>query len=351
MAAPPTADPALLTRQIKQWALELGFQQAGISDIDLDQAEPQLLEWLANRYHGEMAYMARHGTRRSRPAELVAGTLRVISVRLDYLPRDDAATALLANPTHGYIARYALGRDYHKLMRRKLQQLATQIRAQLGDFGYRPFVDSAPVMEKPLAEKAGLGWQGKHTNLVNRRDGGWFFLGELYTDLALPVDTPAENHCGRCRACLDCCPTAALVAPYQLDARRCISYLTIEHPGAIPVELRPLLGNRIYGCDDCLLACPWNRFAKPTREADFLPRHGLERPRLSALLDWREEEFLQRLEGSPIRRIGFQRWQRNLAVALGNSPRGAEEIAALQRALPNASALVREHLLWALCEG
>ncbi|MET0095021.1 MAG: tRNA epoxyqueuosine(34) reductase QueG, partial [Sedimenticola sp.] len=267
----PTDSDALtaLARDIRRWGLELGFQQVGICDTDLSLAEARFEQWTANHHHGEMAYMVSHGSKRSRPAELVPGTLRIISVRMDYLPADDEPMKVLENDSLGYISRYALGRDYHKLMRNRLQKLAKRIEQAVGPFGYRAFVDSAPVLEKPLAGKAGLGWQGKHSNLVNRQAGGWFFLGELYTDLQLPVDTEESNHCGRCTACIDICPTQAIVAPYEVDARRCISYLTIELQGAIPLELRPLMGNRIYGCDDCLLACPWNRFARPTGEQDF----------------------------------------------------------------------------------
>ena len=266
--------------------------------------------------------MEQHGTRRTRPAELVPGTLRVISVRMDYLPGSAApADAVLHNPELGMISRYALGRDYHKVVRTRLQKLADQISARVGPFGYRAFTDSAPVLEKALAEKAGLGWIGKHTNLITRNAGSWFFLGELYTDLPLPVDAPASNHCGTCQACIDICPTQAIVAPYQLDARRCISYLTIELRGSIPVELRPLIGNRIYGCDDCQMVCPWNKFAQPTQEPDFAPRHGLDAPKLVELFAWSEEEFLKKTEGSAIRRIGYECWLRNIAVALGNAPR------------------------------
>jgi epoxyqueuosine reductase len=340
---------ARLSADIKNWGIELGFQQIGVSDTDLTQAERHLFDWLARDYHGEMGYMARHGTRRSRPAELVLGTVRVISARMDYLPpasRDPHA--VLADPALGYVSRYALGRDYHKLLRSRLQRLADRIQAAIGPFGYRAFSDSAPVLEKALAERAGLGWIGKHTNLLHEKTGSWFFLGELYTDLPLPVDTAAADHCGTCNACLAACPTGAIVAPYRLDARRCISYLTIELAGPIPVELRPLLGNRIYGCDDCQLVCPWNRFARATAEADFAPRNGLDGPALALLLDWSEAEFLRYTEGSAIRRIGHERWLRNIAVALGNAPTTPAVLTALRRHADHPSALVREHVRWAL---
>ncbi len=341
-------DPALLARRIKEWARELGFRQAGIADTGLEEAGERLRRWLARGFHGEMAYMARHGSKRWRPEALVPGTLRVISVCMDYRPPEPDPRLQLTDPAAAYVSRYALGRDYHKLMRKRLQRLARRIEAAIGPFGHRVFVDSAPVMEKPLAVKAGLGWMGKHTNLVNREAGSWFFLGELFVDLPLPVDAPVTDHCGRCTACMDLCPTRAIVEPWVVDARRCISYLTIEHPGPIPEPLRPLLGNRIYGCDDCLLACPWNRFSPPTAEADFLPRHGLDRATLLELFSWDEETFLRRTEGSAIRRIGHARWQRNLAVALGNSEGGTEVIRALRSRLESATPLAAEHIRWAL---
>lgn len=348
-ADPTTAEAADLARKIKAWGRELGFQQVGITDTELCEAETRLLDWLEQGLHGEMHYMARHGTRRSRPAELEPGTLRVISVRMDYLPEPmEALRRRLEDPVTAFISRYALGRDYHKLMRKRLQALARRIQSETGDFGHRVFVDSAPVLEKPLAEKAGLGWIGKHTNLINRRAGSWFFLGELYTDLALPVDTPAADHCGTCRACMDICPTGAIIAPYRLDARLCISYLTIELQGPIPETLRPALGNRIYGCDDCQLACPWNRFAGLTAETDFLPRGGLDSRSLIELFAWDEATFLRRTEGSAIRRIGHLAWLRNLAVALGNAPASAEIHTALMSRLGHPSELVREHVRWAL---
>lgn len=309
----------------------------------------QLLNWLGHGYHGEMDYMARHGTRRSRPAELVAGTLRVISLRMDYWPRQaQDATQTLHDPARAFVSRYALGRDYHKLIRRRLQQLATRIEAVTGPFGYRAFTDSAPVLEKALARNAGLGWIGKHTNLINERAGSWFFLGELYTDLPLPVDPAAGNHCGDCHACIDACPSGAIIAPYTLDARRCISYLTIELRGSIPEELRPLLGNRIFGCDDCQLVCPWNRFARPGAEADFSPRQGLDSATLIELFGWSATDFEQRTRGSAIHRIGHACWLRNIAVALGNAPTTNDIIDALRQRSEHPSALVREHVAWAL---
>ena len=340
--------------RIKTWGRELGFQQLGICDTQLGAHERRLEDWLVDGFHGEMEYMARHGTRRSRPAELVPGTVRVISARMDYL-------RLEARPTHevmqdgeqALVSRYALGRDYHKVLRKRLQSLATRIEQAIGPFGYRVFVDSAPVLEKALAEKAGLGWIGKHSNLLNRRAGSWFFLGEIYTDLPLPVDEPAENHCGDCRRCIDACPTGAIVAPYRVDARRCISYLTIELRGAIPRELRPLMGNRIFGCDDCQLVCPWNRFAEPSPEEDFLPRNGLDDVTLVGLFQWSEQQFFERTAGSAIRRTGYEGWLRNIAVALGNVDleRAAEPRAvlhALKQKRAHPSALVREHVEWAL---
>ena len=345
----PETSLSELARDIKRWGQELGFQQVGISDIDLSEQETHLLDWLAAGHHGEMDYMARHGLKRCRPPELLAGTRRVISVRLDYWPAQAAAAdALLESPAQAFVSRYALGRDYHKLLRKRLQQLAERITARIGPFGYRAFVDSAPVLEKALAQQAGLGWIGKHTNLINSKAGSWFFLGELYTDLELPIDSPATDHCGSCQACIDICPTRAIVAPYQLDARRCISYLTIELRGSIPVELRPLIGNRIYGCDDCQLVCPWNRFAQPGKEPDFAPRHGLDSATLIELFTWNEAEFLQRTAGSAIRRIGHECWLRNIAVALGNAPHAAAIVTALQSRLDHPSELVREHVAWAL---
>ena len=344
-----SVDLGELATQIRLWGRELGFQQVGIADIDLTLAEQRLDEWLGKGYQAGMDWMAAHGRKRSRPADLEPGTLRVISLRMDYLPADTETMTVLRDPSKAYISRYALGRDYHKLIRKRLGKLAEQIRLAVKDSELaRAFVDSAPVMEKPLAEKAGLGWQGKHTLIINRKAGSWFFLGEIYTDLPLPVDQPASNHCGTCSACIDICPTAAIIAPYQLDAGKCISYLTIEHKGAIPVALRPLIGNRIFGCDDCQLVCPWNRFAQHSAEGDFSPRHGLDHASLLELFMWSEEEFLQRTEGSPIRRTGYAGWLRNLAVALGNGPASADVVAALQRRRSEVPEMVGEHVDWAL---
>ena len=337
-------DYAARAERIRQWGRELGFQAVGIADGDLSAAEPRLMEWLAAGRHGEMEYMARHGTLRSRPAELKPGTLRVISCRMNYGVGEDELPEV---SERAYIARYARGRDYHKVLRDRLQKLCERIGAEVGEFGYRVFTDSAPVMEVELAVGAGIGWRGKHTLLLDRT-GSWFFLGEVYTDLPLPVDEPASEHCGTCQRCIDVCPTQAIVAPYQLDARRCISYLTIEHKSAIPEELRPLIGNRVYGCDDCQLVCPWNGFAQPTAEPDFAVRNGLDRASLIELFGWTEEEFDERLRGSPIRRIGYERWLRNLAVGLGNAPSSTEVTAALRARLDHPSALVREHVQWAL---
>lgn len=344
-----TGDWSQLADDIKRWGGELGFQRLGIADTDLSAYERHLQSWLAAGHHGEMEYMARHGTKRSRPDELIPNTLRVISVRMDYLPSETApADRVLADPTLGYVSRYALGRDYHKLMRRRLQKLAEKIEQAVGRFGYRTFTDSAPVLEKALAEKAGLGWIGKHTNLLSRDAGSWFFLGEIYTDLPLPPDDRGDNHCGTCRACIDICPTRAIIAPYQLDARRCVSYLTIELKGSIPVDFRPMMGNRIYGCDDCQLVCPWNRFARLSAEGDFSPRHNLDAAGLVSLFAWNETEFLKRTEGSAIRRIGYERWLRNIAVALGNAPTTPTVVEALSARRDHHSMLVREHVTWAL---
>jgi len=354
MDASKTNELASLADSIKVWAGELGFQQTGISDVDLRLAEQRLNEWLRNGYHGQMHYMEKHGTARSRPEELVPGTLRVVSVRLDYLPeKHQSISAVLDSPEQAFVSRYALGRDYHKLMRNRLQKLADRITAEIGPFGYRVFTDSAPVLEKPLAEKAGLGWIGKHSNLISREAGSWFFLGEIYTDLPLPVDASATDHCGTCHACIDCCPTKAIVAPYVVDARKCISYLTIELEGSIPLELRPLMGNRIYGCDDCQLYCPWNRFARLSREADFMARNRLDSDTLVNLFSWTEAEFLQQTEGSAIRRIGHNRWLRNIAIALGNALAAGTGstvmiVGALQTRLNHESEMVREHVNWAL---
>lgn len=337
-----------LANEIKQWGRELGFQQVGITDTDLSQAEKRLNEWLAKGYHGEMEYMQKHGTKRSRPTELVPGTVRIISARMDYLPPNARIAENLKNKDQAYIARYAFGRDYHKVIRKRLINLADKITEKVGSFGYRAFVDSAPVLEKPLGEKAGLGWIGKNTLLINNKAGSWFFLGELFTDLPLPMDVPASNHCGSCSACIDICPTQAIVAPYQLDARRCIAYLTIEFKGSIPVEFRKAIGNRIFGCDDCQLVCPWNKFARATEEGDFKPRHGLDSQQLVDLFAWTEEEFLRKTEGSAIRRVGYECWLRNIAIALGNAPVSDKIINALKSRLMYPSALVREHVEWAL---
>ena len=340
-----------LAEQIKEWGLELGFQQVGITDTDLSAYRSKLTEWLAAGHHGEMSYMARNLDKRLDPALLEEGTCRVIVARMNYRPPDDDPIAVLKNPDKGYVSRYALGRDYHKVVRRRLALLGRRIDAAAAgvDTRYRAFTDSAPVLEKALAEKAGLGWIGKHTLLLNREAGSWFFLGEIYTNLPLPADeTTTDNGCGNCRACMTVCPTQAIVAPQRLDARRCISYLTIEHQGSIPEALRAPMGNRVFGCDDCQLYCPWNREAPDTLEVDFSPRHGLDQAQLLELFLWTEAEFLERTQGSAIRRINFQQWQRNLAVALGNGSPSPEVLAALHLRLDGASALLREHLQWAI---
>ncbi|MBI1891092.1 MAG: tRNA epoxyqueuosine(34) reductase QueG [Burkholderiales bacterium] len=351
-------DLAALAHTIKAWGRELGLADLRIADTDLSPSEPQLQAWLNAGMHGEMDYMAAHGMKRARPAELVPGTLRVIAARLDYLPIDTAddwreqERRKLGDPTRAVVSIYARGRDYHKVLRNRLQQLASRIEQEIGSFGYRVFTDSAPVMEVALADKAGLGWRGKHTLLLTRDAGSMFFLGEIYTDLPLPIDAPVEAHCGQCRACIDVCPTQAIIGPYQLDARRCISYLTIELKGSIPVELRPLLGNRIYGCDDCQTACPWNKFAQGSTLPDFEVRNGLDHATLIELFAWSEEDFNRKLEGSAIRRIGHERWLRNLAVALGNAATDGmaqpEIVAALRKRVDHPSELVREHVAWAL---
>ena len=339
-------DYAELARDIKAWGREAGFQAVGIADADLAAAEPRLLEWLSRGWHGEMEYMARHGALRARPAELTPGTLRVISCRMDYA--HDVSRELPVKGEAAYIARYARGRDYHKVLRARLQRLCDRIEGAVGCFGYRVFSDSAPVMEVELAARAGLGWRGKHTLLLSRDSGSWFFLGEIYCDLPLPPDGAQPEHCGSCTQCIDVCPTGAIVAPYQLDARRCISYLTIEHKSAIPEELRPLIGGRVYGCDDCQIACPWNRFARPSGEDDFRPRHGLDAASLAELFGWSESQFDERMRGSAIRRIGYERWLRNLAVGLGNAPSSPRVLAALRARADYPSTLVREHVAWAL---
>jgi len=346
-----TLDAARLVSDLREWGLHLGFQKIGVSDIDLEADERRLEAWLADGRHGEMEWMARHGRKRSRPDQLVAGTRSVIVARMDYLPESASDPLELARQgDRACISRYALGRDYHKVLRARLKALAGRIEERIGPFGYRVFTDSAPVLEKPLAAKAGLGWIGKHTNLLDRHAGSWFFLGEIYTDLALPADSPVRDHCGSCRRCIDVCPTDAITAPYQLDARRCISYLTIELKGSIPEEFRRAIGNRVYGCDDCQAVCPWNRYADFTGESDFTPRHGLDAPKLVDLFAWSEQEFLDRTQGSAIRRIGHERWLRNLAVGLGNAPTSPEVVDALRARADHPSALVREHVAWALAQ-
>jgi epoxyqueuosine reductase len=340
---------AALATQIHIWAHELGFQAVGISDTDLTAAESGLLEWLSLGWHGELDYMAKHGTKRSRPAELVTGTLRVISVRMNYFPTQvHDAWLVLAESERAFISRYALGRDYHKVLRNRLTKLADKIRTEVAEADGRVFTDSAPVMEVELACKAGLGWRGKHTLLLSQEHGSWFFLGEIYVNLPLPVDVPQQEHCGTCSRCIEVCPTRAIIAPYRLDARRCISYLTIELKGSIPVELRPLIGNRIYGCDDCQLVCPWNSFAQVTLEPDFAARHGLDNASLAELFAWEEAEFKSKLAGSAIYRIGYEQWLRNIAVALGNATKSNVVLAALKLRAKHESALVREHVEWAL---
>lgn len=338
-----------LLNDMQIWARSLGFQQLGVSDIDLSAAEDQLQQWLARGFHGEMDFMQRHGSLRTHPEELVPGTIRVITARMDYWPETAAdAWQVMGESELGFISRYALGRDYHKLIRKRLLRLSQRIEEAVGAMGYRVFTDSAPVMEKALAQKSGLGWVGKHTNVLNRQNGSYFFLGEIYTDLPLPLTEPVSDHCGSCTACIDICPTQAIVAPYELDARRCISYLTIELRGSIPVEFRPMMGNRIYGCDDCQLVCPWNKFAQMTTESAYQPREGLDAPQLVELFSWTEAEFLQRLEGSPIRRIGYECWLRNIAIALGNAETSQKIVASLKDQLEHSSELVREHVQWAL---
>ena len=344
----------ILSSSIKSWGLALGFNHIGITDTDLHEAEARHQDWIEKGFHGEMDYMAKHGIKRTRPAELVPNTLRVISVRLDYLPPNAAdSESILQNSDKAFISRYALGRDYHKVMRSKLQKLCEKIQAELPNyspenFEYRVFTDSAPVLEVALAEKAGLGWRGKHTLLINKDRGSWFFLGEIYTNLPLVVDDPATNHCGTCSSCMEVCPTQAITAPYEVDARRCISYLTIELKGSIPHELRPLIGNRVYGCDDCQLFCPWNKFAEITKETDFAIRNGLDDISLVECFGWSEEAFKTNMAGSAIYRIGYAQWLRNIAIGLGNAKTSPEIIAALQSRLNNASELLKEHIHWAL---
>ncbi|SVA91516.1 uncharacterized protein METZ01_LOCUS144370 [marine metagenome] len=346
---PPSVDLQQLKTKIRCWSGELGFDGIGISDTEIGDAEQYLFSWLKGNYHGEMGSLARHGTQRSRPAELIPGTIRVITVRMNYwCDTASSATAILSDPEAAYISRYALGRDYHKVMRRKLQKLADRITSEIEGYQFRAFVDSAPVMEKPLGVKSGLGWMGKHTNLIDRDTGSWFFLGELYTDLPLPFDTPQKDNCGNCTRCITACPTNAITAPYELDARLCISYLTIEHKSTIPEPLRALIGNRIFGCDDCQLVCPWNRDAAQTQLTDFAPRHDLDASALIELFQWSEGEFDRKTAGSPIRRAGYECWLRNLAIALGNAPTSKRVTDTLMLRINHSSPLVREHTTWAL---
>jgi epoxyqueuosine reductase len=353
-----TDQPTLLAlaQDIKRWGMALGFNQIGITDTNLQEAEAHHQAWIAKGFHGEMDYMAKHGLKRTRPEELVPHTLRVISARLDYLPANALASdEVLNDSSRAFISRYALARDYHKVMRKKLQTLSEKIATALKDceqtdFSYRVFTDSAPVLEVALAEKAGMGWRGKHTLLINKDHGSWFFLGEIYTNLPLPIDAPGSKHCGTCQSCIDVCPTQAIVAPYQVDARRCISYLTIELKGSIPLEFRPMIGNRVYGCDDCQLACPWNKFAEESHEPDFVIKHGLDDIGLVECFAWTEAEFNSKLAGSAIYRIGYQQWLRNIAVGLGNAKTSPEIISALQARANDGSALLREHVLWALAQ-
>ena len=351
--APPLSQQQLhsLHGQIQQLAQQFGFAEMGVVKPDLEAAGQRLQEWVTHGYHADMDYMSAHGSKRYRPAELVPGTVRVICLSMHYLDPQLTTKSCLEDDQQGYIARYALGRDYHKLVRKRLAQMAKAMEALIGPFGYRVFVDSAPVMEKPMAQQAGLGWQGKNTLLINRRTGSWFVLGEIFIDLPLPTDEPYDkDHCSRCSACMDLCPTNAFPEPYVLDANRCIAYLTIEHKGAIPEAIRPLMGNRIFGCDDCQLACPWNRYPQATAESDFKPRHGLDQASLISLFNWSAEEFDERTQGSPIRRAGYEGWLRNIAVALGNGQANAATIAALRARLKDTSGMVQEHIQWALQE-
>lgn len=348
-ATPAPIDYTRLAADIKRWAGEFGFADVGITDIDLSEAAKGLHEFLDASHHGGMAWMAERARMRVHPEELHPGTLRIISLRMDYAPPDiQSAWHVIHDDSLAYISRYALGRDYHKLIRKRLQKFADHIAAEVGPFGYRVFCDSAPLMEKPLAQKAGLGWRGKHTLTLSRTGGSYFFLGEILTDLPLPIDAPVSDHCGSCTRCMDVCPTGAIIAPYQLDARRCITYLNIEHKGSIDEHLRPLMGNRIFGCDDCQLVCPWNKFAKVTIEADFAPRHGLDHAKLLELFAWDEATYLEKTEGMAIRRAGYESWLRNIAIALGNARHSAEVVAALQAHADHPSPVVREHVQWAL---
>jgi len=344
-------DATALLGDLRRWSEELGFARLGVAHLDLAPDEAHFLDWLRAGFNGEMAYMSRHGVKRSRPAELLPGTVSCISVRMDYWPEDAAdAEATLADASVAYVSRYALGRDYHKVMRARLQQLCDRIKSAVGPFGYRVFADTAPVLEKALARNGGLGWIGKHTNLIDRDAGSYFFLGEIYLDLELPSEQSSTAHCGSCSACMPACPTGAIVAPYRLDARRCISYLTIELHGTIPLEFRRAIGNRIYGCDDCQLVCPWNKFARPTAEKDFAVRNGLDRAQLVELFSWSEAQFLERTRGSAIRRIGYERWLRNIAVGLGNAPTSPALLESLQSRAQHPSPVVREHVRWALAQ-
>ncbi|MGB0732163.1 MAG: tRNA epoxyqueuosine(34) reductase QueG [Pontibacterium sp.] len=349
MQIPSDSELQALARDIKQWARELGFYKCGITLPDLSSEQERLQDWLDKGYQGEMSYLENHLEKRISPDLLVADTQRIICVAMNYMPKDTQQLDVLSNTDQGYIARYTLGRDYHKIMRKRLTTLGKQIQARMADAGYRAFVDSAPVMERPLAQKAGIGWIGKHGLVLNREAGSWFLLGELFISLPLPIDSPeTENHCGSCTACMDVCPTNAFPQPGVLDARRCISYLTIEKKGEIPQEFRDAIGNRIFGCDDCQMICPWNRFSHFTDEQDFQPRHGLDTPELLSLFSWDEETFLSNTEGSAIRRTGFEGWNRNLAIALGNSQGGDEVISALKTRLSSATPLVAEHIRWAI---
>jgi epoxyqueuosine reductase len=352
----PTNDFDKLAADIKSWGLALGFNHIGITDTNLQAAEAEHQAWIAKGFHGEMDYMAKHGVKRTRPEELVPNTIRVISARLDYLPPNAAdSETVMQDSNKAFISRYALGRDYHKVMRNKLQKLSEKIQAEItqlniSDFSYRAFTDSAPVLEVALAEKAGLGWRGKHTLLLNKNRGSWFFLGEIYTNLPLAIDAPSPNHCGTCSSCIDICPTRAITAPYEVDARRCISYLTIELKGSIPLEFRPLIGNRVYGCDDCQLICPWNKFAEITKEPDFAVKNGLDNISLVECFYWSEDTFKQKMAGSAIYRIGYSQWLRNIAVGLGNAKTTPEILNALQSRIDDESELLREHVTWALAQ-
>lgn len=345
------SDQNFLLKDIHQWALDLGFSQVGVSNIDLSQAETKLQQWLDQGFYADMTYMRKHGVKRSQPDELIPGTASILSLRMDYLPEtQDKANKILHSPNLAYVSRYALGRDYHKLIRQRLQKLAKKIQTQLPTCQFRVFTDSAPVLEKPIAYKAGLGWVGKHSNILNRQAGSWFFLGEIYLNFLLPYTILQADHCGDCIQCIAACPTKAIVAPYIVDARKCISYLTIENHGEIPIEFRSLIGNRIYGCDDCQLVCPWNRYAKISKEKDFSARQGLNDKPLTELFLWNENDFLHRLEGSPIRRIGYQNWLRNIAIGLGNAEKNKPNLQALLTRKDHPEPLVKEHIQWAIIE-